>query len=256
MKFTALGVLLLAFVAAGCATRTAVKQLELNVAQLRADARALQEARDVAAQETEYLRGEVEAAETRISELEGTIVDAGDRLAKLSTRVDGAESAARDARSAVDTVRTATATPNPPAPSEERGAREAPTAVTGPAERAYAAALAAFRAREHGQAVLDFTDFIATYPRHPLSVNAQYWIAEAYYSQRDYRQASLEFQKVLAYGGTHAKAADALVKMGLCYASLRDAPRAQETWERVVHDYPRSDAAGTARALLRAAARR
>jgi len=188
--------------------------------------------------------------------LEATIIDARERLAKLSTRVDEAESVARDARSAADTARTAASTPIPRASAEERAPREVPAAVTGPAERAYTAALAAFRAREHGQAVLDFTDFIATYPRHPLAVNAQYWIAEAYYAQRDFRQATLEFQKVLAYGGTQPKAADALVKMGLCYASLRDAPRAEETWHRVVHDYPRSDAAGTARALLRAAARR
>jgi len=61
--------------------------------------------------------------------------------------------------------------------------------------------------------VLDFSDFIATYPRHPLAVNAQYWIAEAYYAQRDYRQASLEFQKVLQYGGMQAKAADDLRRM-------------------------------------------
>ena len=64
-------------------------------------------------------------------------------------------------------------------------------------EQAYSAALATFRAREHGQAVLDFLDFIAKYPRHPLVANAQYWIGEAYYVQHDYRQAQAEFQKVL-----------------------------------------------------------
>ena len=54
-----------------------------------------------------------------------------------------------------------------------------------PAEQAYAAALNAFRAREHGQAVLDFLDFIAKYPDHALAPSAQYWIGEAYYPRSD-----------------------------------------------------------------------
>ena len=44
---------------------------------------------------------------------------------------------------------------------------------------AYAGALTTFRAREHGQAVLDFLDFIAKYRRHALAGNAQYRIGEA-----------------------------------------------------------------------------
>ncbi len=70
-------------------------------------------------------------------------------------------------------------------------------------------------AREHGQAVLDFLDFIAKYPKHPLVANAQYWIGEAYYVQRDYRQALVEFQKVLESAPGSAKAGDALLKIGL-----------------------------------------
>jgi tol-pal system protein YbgF len=255
MRFPLLGVLFLAFVATGCATRSALRHVEADVAQLREDAATLRQARDAAADEAARLRTELSTAEVRIAELQGTITDAQQRLATLTARVDAAETAARDTRGAVDALRMAA--PSPPARpvADERAPRET-AAVMGPAERAYAAALATFRAREHGQAVLDFTDFIATYPRHPLAVNAQYWIAEAYYAQRDYRQASLEFGKVLDYGGLQAKAPDALVKMGLCYASLRDGPRAQQTWQRVVHEYPRSEAAGTARALLHGNGRR
>src|SRR5262249_19765533 len=66
-------------------------------------------------------------------------------------------------------------------------------------EQEYAAALATYRAREHGQAVIDFKDFIAQYPKHPLAGNAQYWIGEAYWAQRDYRQALIEFEKVFEH---------------------------------------------------------
>jgi TolA-binding protein len=88
------------------------------------------------------------------------------------------------------------APPKPPARSPSTPAERPRESRSEPPEQAYGAALTTFRAREHGQAVLDFLDFIATYPRHPLVANAQYWIGEAYYAQRDYRQALAEFQKV------------------------------------------------------------
>ena len=101
------------------------------------------------------------------------------------------------------------------------------------------------------QAVLEFVDFMAKYPRHPLAANAQYWIGEAYYVQRDYRQALTEFQKVPHVVAESPKVPDALLKVGLCYRNLRDESRARQTWDRVVKDYPKSQAAGHAGALLR-----
>jgi tol-pal system protein YbgF len=130
----------------------------------------------------------------------------------------------------------------PPAPT--------PAAVrAGNPEQEYNAALATFRSREHGQAVLDFIDFIAKHPKHALAGNAQYWIGEAYWAQRDYRQALVEFEKVSEYGP--GKAPDALVKIGLCHARLRDASRAEQAWQRVIREYPKSEAAGLAQSLLR-----
>jgi tol-pal system protein YbgF len=142
------------------------------------------------------------------------------------------------------------AVPPPPAPSAPAASR------AGNPEQEYNAALATFRSREHGQAVLDFIDFIAKHPKHPLAGNAQYWIGEAYWTQRDYRQALVEFEKVSEYGP--GKAPDALVKIGLCHARLRDASRAEQAWQRVIREYPKSEAAGLAQSLLQtnAASRR
>jgi tol-pal system protein YbgF len=139
----------------------------------------------------------------------------------------------------------ATAPPSTlPSPAQ---ARPAPKASGNP-DQEYTAALATYRAREHGQAVLDFVDFIAKYPKHPLAGNAQYWIGEAYWAQRDYRQALVEFEKVFEHGP--AKTPDALLKIGLCHLRLNDVPRAQKAWQRVVNDYPKSEPAAMARSLL------
>jgi tol-pal system protein YbgF len=118
----------------------------------------------------------------------------------------------------------------------------------GSPEQEYAAALATYRAREHGQAVIDFLDFIARYPKHPLAGNAQYWIGEAYWAQKDYRQALVEFEKVFAYGPQ--KAPDAQVKIGMCYLRLGDVARAQQAWQKVTNEYPKSESASLARSLM------
>jgi len=97
--------------------------------------------------------------------------------------------------------------------------------------------------------VLDFIDFIAKHPRHALAGNAQYWIGEAYWAQRDYRQALVEFDKVSEYGP--GKAPDALVKIGLCHVRLRDVTRAHQAWQRVIREYPKSEAATMAQSLLK-----
>jgi tol-pal system protein YbgF len=99
--------------------------------------------------------------------------------------------------------------------------------------------------------VLDFLDFMAKYPGHPLVANAQYWIGEAYYAQRDYRQAIVEFQKVPEIAPGSAKASDALLKIGLCQRNLRDEAQARQTWQRVVRDFPQSEAAAKARTFLK-----
>jgi len=125
--------------------------------------------------------------------------------------------------------------------------KPAPKAGGNP-EHEYAAALATFRSREHGQAVLDFIDFMAKYPKHPLAGNAQYWIGEAYWAQRDYRQALAEFEKVFEHGP--GKTPDALLKIGLCHLRLSDLPRAQQAWQRVVSEYPKSESATMARSLI------
>jgi tol-pal system protein YbgF len=117
-------------------------------------------------------------------------------------------------------------------------------------EASYNAALATLRLGEHGQAVLDFLDFIAKHPRHPLVANAHYWIGEAYYVQRDYRQALVEFQKVLDVTPGSHKVPDALLKIGLSYRGLRQDKQARTAWQRVVREFPKSDPAVKARALL------
>jgi tol-pal system protein YbgF len=243
-----MGVLLL--LGAGCATRGSVRQVQGDLTTLRGEVSASRRLQEDAARDAARTREEVQALEGRLRGLMADVSAARDELGRLRARIEAAEGeigrlktemTARPAPAAVPPP----APPPPPAPAREHAARP------GAPEAAYNAALTVFRAREHGQAVLEFLDFIARYPKHPLAASAQYWIGEAYYLQRDWRQALVEFQKVLEYRGADGKAADALLKIGLCYTNLHEPLRARQAWQRVVQEYPTSEAADRARALLR-----
>ena len=232
----ALGVVaVMAVIATGCAGRGTVNRLQSDVARLRSELADTRAAQESAGREIARARSELQALDGRTRDIGASVRATAAEVSRLAGRIDAADEAISRTRAALDAL--------PPPAAAVREPR------AGSVEQAYAAALATFRAREHGQAVLDFLDFIAKYRQHALAGNAQYWIGEAYYVQRDYRQALLEFQKGLEMGG--AKAPDALVKVGLCYWSLRDPNRARRTWQRVVREYPGTEAARVARTQLR-----
>jgi len=116
----------------------------------------------------------------------------------------------------------------------------------------FASALARFRAGDDGQAALEFTEFVTQYPTHPQAAAAQNYIGDAFYRQRDFRQAATEFQKTVDTYTQPTAVSEALLKIGLCQRALGDMASARAAWERVVKDFPRTDAARQARTLLAA----
>jgi tol-pal system protein YbgF len=248
---TALAIVALAL--AGCASRGSVQRVQAEAGAVRADLTELRRAQESTARDLARTVAELRTVETRATELQAALRTSQEEATQLRARLDAAEREIRETRTQATApapgplARVPSGTPRPEPARPDIARADSP-------ESAYAAAMAMFRAREHGQAVLDLLDFIAKYPSHPLTVNAQYWIGEAYYVQHDYRQALVEFQKVLRLAPTSTKAADALLKVGLCYTSLRDTARAQQTWQRLMREYPGSESAARARDHLRARA--
>src|SRR3989442_7951781 len=146
--------------ATGCATRGAVTRLRADLAQLRSELAYTRAAQETAIQDIAHATAELRALDARTRELAGRVRETADEAARLGTRTGAAEEAVRETRARVETL--ATPPPAPPvaaparpaaarsAPPDERPAREPhePRAVA--PERAYAAAMASFRANEHG----------------------------------------------------------------------------------------------------------
>ena len=242
----------------------------------------LKSALDAQAQDLTRLAADVKAMDAQQAFLVAELKNLSEQIAKLKSSVDDAESAVRSLRatpvppesrpaSAPAPPPTSAPAPAPtpapaaaPAPKPADSAAAAPAAAaTTPApsapssrnaeaDRMFASALAKLRTGDEGQAALEFTEFVAQYPTHPQAAVAQNHIGEAYYRQRDYKQAMVEYQKTVDGYTQAAQVAEALLKVGLCQRALGDGAHAKSTWEQLVKQFPKSDAARQARTLLAA----
>jgi tol-pal system protein YbgF len=219
--------------------RTDLRSLRDEVTALRAAleaglgrAAAAQESDQAIARETgEALGSRLATAERRVEELvdgvtglEVSVATLAEQLARLET-----------ANAALPRARRSRPRPAPPIAAEELFDR----------------GMESFRAGELGQAVLDFEELVDKNPTHPLVPSAQFWIGEAYFRSRDFEQAASMYQKAIDLAATGERTPDALLRLGLALRSLNREDRAREVWARLVRDFPDSEAAVRARAVLR-----
>ena len=241
---------ILAAATAGCGSAEKARR-EAEMAALVKQVEELRKGHEHTSKEVSRLAGELKALDAQAAFLVGEAKTSAQEREQLKESFQRQDEALRSLRSTLDETNeklAALSVPPPAAPAAKPTSPSGSREVT--AEKLYASAMTAFRADEHGQAVLEFTELIDKFPKHALAASAQYWIGEAYYRQRDFNQALTEFQKVPDLYPQSGPAAESLLKVGLCYRALHDVPRARETWEQVLKSYPKSDAAAQARTLI------
>src|SRR5437762_14288210 len=168
------------FVATGCASRGDVRRMQDDVAALRASVTDLRHAHELSTRELVRMAGELRALDARNAELQAALGEHAAETARLRARLDTAEQDLREAKAPRASQPPVTA----PVPSAAAPAPAAPpprpeTRRPDEAEQADNAELTLFRAREHGQAVLDVFDFIAKFTLQRLALCALYSIDEA-----------------------------------------------------------------------------
>lgn len=235
---------------AGCTGQRGIGQVGGELSAVQAQVNELRNTQEMTSRELGRIVAELNELDGRRSRSPQQESGVTPQVARLEARLQETEGLLTGLRSAVENLGRQVARLSPPAYGPEQPLKRGGSTPESP-EQIYAAALRSFRARELGQAVLEFLDFIARFPKHPLAGQAQFWVAEAYYTQRDYRQALAEFQKAAELYGEGVKVPDALLRVGLCYLALRDPDRARDVWQQLVQDHAGSEAAREAQALLR-----
>lgn len=254
-------------------TRERLESLELQVTQLQEAVRGqalveLSQRLDALEAEARALRGDLDILQRDneerrkqqtdlASEFDRRIAAVEARLAAAAT-VQTAQSAVapaageQTAMAGVVAGETASVgsmpTPTPTAPSAP-ASTSAPATTESP-EVLYGRAFDALKASNYPEAISGMSGFIAQFPMHPLSDNAQYWLGQTYYVTRDYAKAIDAFAAVGSRSPDSSKAPDALLKKGLSELSLGRNDAARASFNEVLRRYPQNEAARSAREQL------
>lgn len=129
---------------------------------------------------------------------------------------------------------------NPP-PAAPSPPSEPAAAVS--ADQEYKQAYDDLRNGRTAQSIEEFKAYLSRNPSGPLSGNAQYWLGEAYRVNQDFSSSRAAFTHVVESYPDSPKVPDALLKLGYIEIELNNKPKAGEYLNRVMNDYPNTNAA-------------
>lgn len=249
-----LGVTML--VAAGCATKGMVRQVETQVHVLRAEnarqdsARAAELGRVIRLQQQvmDSLNQSRQALRLLDVKLGNDLTDVLRQLLAIqemtgqSQRQLSVLKAQLDARAEAQDAR-----PIAP-PTDSTAAVTAPPPAS--ADQLYQGALEQHRRGSMLTARRAFQDFLQQYPAHPYVPDALHFLGETFETSAP-DSAAVRWTEVLTRFPRSARAPESLFKIGLLAERRGDAAAARAAFQRLVKEYPRSEHAELARDRLK-----
>src|SRR5258707_5549580 len=181
---------------AGCATGEKARR-EAEMAALVKQVEELKKGQDQMTREVGRLAGELKALDAQAAFLVGETKASAQEREQLKATFQQQDKALTALRSGLDETnqKVATLSVPPPAPVAPKPSLPTATKEATP-EKLFATAMTSFRAEEHGQAVLEFTQLIDKFPKHALAPTSQLLIGEAYHRHRSFNPAPTEFQEM------------------------------------------------------------
>jgi tol-pal system protein YbgF len=96
-----------------------------------------------------------------------------------------------------------------------------------------------------------FVAFIQNHPQTSYTDNAYFWLGETYYQKKDYPSALVNYQKVIELFPNENKVPDAMLRSSVCLLKMSKSQEAKASLEKLIREYPKSEAARKAKASLR-----
>ncbi len=120
-----------------------------------------------------------------------------------------------------------------------------------PAEKtAYDKAMTDFRDGQFAAASTELQAFVSRYPGSAYLGEARYWLGNSLYGQQRYRDAVSQFQQLIDSDPQGQRVPEALLGLANCQLQLREFKAARVTLHRLIHDFPKTEAAQAARQRL------
>ena len=118
-------------------------------------------------------------------------------------------------------------------------------------DRAYEAGYAFYRANSYQNAINAFQEFLKKFPDSVFVPNVHFWMGESYFALKDYKNSLASYQLLTDQYSYSPKTPDAMLAIANCQQQLKSVKSAQKTLKRLIAKYPKSDAAGKAKTLLK-----
>lgn len=106
------------------------------------------------------------------------------------------------------------------------------------AQKLYDEAFLSLRQTRYDEAESKFKSFLKNFPKHKLTENAQYWLAETYYVRGKFAESAVAFAETYQKFPQGAKAADNLLKMAMSLGALDKKPDACATLGELKKRFP------------------
>ena len=123
-----------------------------------------------------------------------------------------------------------------------RSGNESSTESSSPSTKSpkesYEAAFKLLTSNDYPGATVAFQNFIAQYPKDPLSGNATFWLGKIFYSNKKYDQAAVNFMDVYSKYPKSPKAADGLLGVSQAFDKLGKKKEACAALIHLLNDIP------------------
>lgn len=179
--------------------------------------------------------------------LAGKLEDANRRLTQLSQQI--AEAQAR--------IPSSGAAAPPAGPADPKVAAAVvpvpqPAAAKGPSPAdLYSQATADYQRGQFDLARQGFQEYAETWPKTDVSDDALYWVGECYLAQKKPKEAIAAFDRLFKLYPDSDKSATAHLKKALAHLDLGEKGQAIARLQEVVHQYPGTDEAKSAKQRLK-----
>lgn len=120
-------------------------------------------------------------------------------------------------------------------------------------EQQYASGLELLKTGNPEGGIAALQQFARDWPRHPRADNALFYAAVGLMAGREYKDAESVLEQTLRQYPAGDATLDALVKLAECRTRLNRQADARATWEKIVTNYPGTQAATLAQSRLAAA---
>jgi tol-pal system protein YbgF len=186
-------------------------------------------------------------------ELQEAIRGLLDQIQTLGQRLDEMKTRMSSLSMEIQALRTPGSRTAPPQDSGSASPSAVPRGSQSnePADQAFKTAYADYSKGNYDMAVTGFGDFLKSWPAHPLSADAQYWIGECLYSEGKYKESMEAMDRTVRQYPGSEKVPAALLKKGYAQIESGQTSGAVATLQSLMEKYPQTDEARLASERMR-----